>query len=266
MQDPKYHHTLEDKLPQQVIQVANTLRENKLIVVGGMAVQAYTQDQTTHRPTDDIDLLPQYPMSVEEFREIAPSFLDAAQKEGISATRKKGHRSYEIEYTEKGTNRPFFAHISFFSPNYWARHGQWKQREIENAQTITHPTAGDISVFRIEDVLANKLRRLRNLRRNDELTQEQGLLVEALTNADIEQVAKQDTRNMLPQIIDYRWNIIQSLAGTRYADNNTIGQYKGQKDLYDIGVLAQEIMQGKQHFEEPYYKESIQSIVKYDAT
>ncbi len=256
----KLQYKITDDLVQHALQVSQNIPGRPMIIVGGMAVQLYNSDLSLNRPTDDIDILPQQKLSTKEFREeVAPYFTQHADELGMAVDDIKGHRSYELAYSGEG-ERPFFVHLSYFSENYWKRHESWKQREIDNSSVRDFGDRGKAIVFRPEDILANKLRRLRNLYSKGHITGKNLDVFHALRHGDVEGLAAIDLESRLEDVQDRRWDIIQSLAGQKYADNEQVEPYKVLKDTYDIGLLGRCLVRGEYDFSPEYYGVATQNL------
>lgn len=161
-------YTLKDKIVQdslvKISQLNSVSQDALYIVVGGIAIQSYAQYPELYRPTNDIDILVTKNIVPSDFKTgVGKEISDYLTNQGYQNKQKKIHYGYEIIASEK--NSELFIHLSKFSDVYLDRNRNWKYREFSNAKEISPAELGGcpLLVHRIEDIIANKSKRLRSL-------------------------------------------------------------------------------------------------------
>lgn len=260
--------TLKDRLVKESLKSISELDNEDLniIIVGGVACQLYSVSPDFLRPTSDLDSLPSYQISSKEFREsVGKDISSHLAKLGYPITLGKKRFSYELGTKED--NEPFFIHIARFSDSYFKRHKEWKQREIDNAKVIYVPEieGRPLLIHRIEDVLANKARRLRMLEREGYITDENLEEWQKFQDEDINKLGSVDLNKKLEYIKQIRGSLV-NITKKNFTTNQSqsrINSYKVLKDLYDITLLSRTILEGEELIDIAYLRESLAALPAY---
>lgn len=249
-------YTLNNVIPTETLSSLEELykRNNNhdCIVVGGFAVQMYSPYRSLLRGTNDLDIILPKIISNEEFKNgIGSSLKEILEEKGFNARLRKGHRAYEVDLEEAEGN--FCIHLSRFSPSYWKRSKDWKQREAKNA---IRKTIKDIDtsllVHRLEDVLANKARRLRKLDSEGYITGKNRNYWSNLQNYEFNKLAENDLEGKLNHI-ELLKNQIPTVVNRKNKEAyDTLKDYKVEKDIYDVSLLSRAIVEGYETIEKEY--------------
>ena len=257
--------TLRDRLVQQSLRKISDLYSEKpdlfLVTVGGLAVQSYTTNPELYRPTNDANLMTLRRIPKSEFREvIVKEISDYLKTEGYESKLGKTRYGYEIRVDDEG--QEFYIHLSKFSDAYLQRNAHWKFREFDNAKKVYITELGvyPLWVHRIEDVLANKARRLGKLNKN-------GFVVESdleewnrFLDEDFEGLGNVDLAQKLRTAEQVRGTLI-GIGPENFSQNtDTLNKYKVTKDLYDLAILSKTILDGKEPLDIPYLRNALATI------
>ncbi len=233
----------------------------KPVLVGGIAVQIYSVSPKFYRPTNDIDVLTFRRIPVSEFkREVAHViglYLNAFHYDTASGKTRYG---YEVSTNDNG--ELFFIHLSNFTDAYRQRHGEWKKREIDNAKLIEIPGIKNycFRVHRIEDILANKARRIGKLEREGYMTPEQEEEILRFRAGDFEKLGSVNLAERLDRVVDKRAGLLH-IGKDNFNENvGLLNRYKITKDLYDVALLSRTIIEGKEPLDLPYLKIAMSAI------
>jgi len=254
--------TLKDKLVQQSLKKISTLNNKKhdlmFVTVGGMSVQAYATSSDFYRPTNDIDLMLSKNISTSEFREdIGKEISDSLGVDGYSTLLGKTRYGYEIRTRDE--NQDFFIHLGKFSAAYMERNGQWKQREFKNAKEIYLPELNGhpLIVHRIEDIFANKARRLRRLKSCGYVVGSDLQEWDRFTEEDFEGLGNIDLVAKLSRTNQIREKLID-IGPENFSQNiDALSAYKVTKDLYDLSVLSRTVIDGKESLDNLYLRKAM---------
>ncbi len=282
-------YTLLDDLPRRILTSFPKCNERLtelnpdlntdlfLVVVGGFAVQLHLHDKELLRPTNDIDVSPStvpfHKLSKTDFKEGIFNVLSKDNPQYLMSHNETS-KGYEVKVDPSGgsgqvnvieSGKPlFFIHINQFSKRYREKHSEWKAREIENSQEIDLTKFNlpnlKIRTFRIEDIIANKMRRLGYFERNGILTPDERSRFNALSEGNWKQVYSIDFLNELNRIssLSQLADLDSSHFGNEKSD--CLDHFKVRKDLYDIAVLLYEVSEGKLEFDEKYFKHAIEGL------
>ena len=235
-----------------------------LVQVGGLAVQAYSDPQF-YRPTNDLDLMCSVTLSPSEFREgIGKDIGDSLERKGYETEKRKARYGYEIRSSEEGSS--FYVHVSKFSPAYLERHGHWKSREFEQAKLRPMPEIGGtpVLVHRIEDIMANKARRLGNLTSKGYVFGPNLEEWESFLEGDLEKLGAQNLQARLKGVLESRDRLLY-VGPENFQENITmVGQHKVLKDLYDLAILSRAISEGEE-FDREYLTNALSTIPSIDS-
>lgn len=235
---------------------------NKFIIVGGFGVQIYSKKNNKNiplRPSSDIDILPSPLLTKVKFKEkIVPTFQKYLNEidNGL-----KTRNSYQIK-TGEGVD-DFFIHITRFSSEYINRHWSWKKREIDNSQKVNIEDVGEINVFRLEDILANKIRRLGRLYTTNNVKNEKDReYIKNIIKTDFDSFIEDyaiDISNQFNQTLEKRTMLLQKINQKNFIDNiEEITDFKILKDIFDCySLLANYKNTG---FDKSYFKSAISNI------
>ena len=257
--------TLKDRLVQESLKTLSDLNSHivdlDIVIVGGIACQAYSISPDFYRPTNDIDSLTSRQVSPKEFREdLGKNISDYLIKAGYITSLGKTRYGYEIRSQEDGED--FFIHISKFSNAYLKRHKEWKQREIENAKKITIPEVKNypVLVHRIEDILANKARRIGRLKQQGYVSDEKLEEWQRFLEEDFEGLGSVDLIKKLERVEQTRNNLLDINQENFSKNIHKLNMYKTQKDLYDIALLSRTIIEGKETLNIQYLRNALTTV------
>ena len=257
--------TLTDKLVQESIKILSKINRNdkslNLIIVGGMACQAYLKKPSLYRPINDIDTMTPIKISYSEFEDkLGKKIAEDLYKLGYASTFSKTIYGYEVKSNEEEDE--FFIHISKFSNAYLERHSKWKQREVENAKEIEimEIKGYPILIHRIEDVLVNKTRRIGRLKIKGYVQDEQLEEFEKFLEEDFESVGSANLTKKLEDVKQIRASLIYITKENFTNNTDKINSYKVKKDLYDIASLSRTIIEGKEPFDINYFRNALSTI------
>lgn len=253
--------TLKDRLVQESLKAVSNLnreqRDFSLVQVGGFAVQLYCPDSTLYRPTNDVDLMCSSSFTFKEFKEkIGTNIKDFLEKKGYVINFGKNRYGYEIGSSEDSNY--FLIHVTKFAQAYLERHSKWKKREFKNARERKIREIGDnpVLVHRIEDVMANKARRIRKLKTRGHVFGGDLTDWESFLNLEFEKLGNRNLHSTLQKLLGFREELI-AIKRENFSDNLTkIEEYKVKKDLYDLSVLSKAILEGEE-FDKEYFKNAL---------
>jgi len=257
--------TLRDKLVQKSLRKISDLHNEKpdllLVTVGGLAVQSYTTNPELYRPTNDADLMTSRIISSQEFREsIGKEISDYLLNVGYESTLGKTRDGYEVKVDDK--DQDFFIHLSKFSKAYLQRNNHWKHREFNNAKEVYVAELGGypILVHRIEDILANKARRLGKLNRSGFVVESNLEEWERFLDEDFGGLGNVDLAQKLRTAEKVRSKLI-GIGPENFSQNtDTLNKYKVIKDLYDLAILSRTILEGKEPLDIFYLRNALSTI------
>ncbi len=253
--------SLEDRVVQSSIKTLTEINERnperKLVIVGGIACQLYCTDPKLYRPTNDVDILFMHQMSAAEFKDtLGKDIACRMAAQGYPSILSKGRGSHEVATKEDG--KTFYIHVARFSKPYLGKHKDWKSREIDNAKTMTKEGLPyNILVHRIEDIMANKSRRLRRFEKDGHIRGRCKEEWETFQDENFDLLANQDLQYKLQHIIKES-ETFENMTVDEFAKNYPdVCFYKVHKDLYDIALLCRTVLEGKQDFDIKYLRDAI---------
>lgn len=262
--------TLEDKITQESLKAISRhsdFESLKTAVVGGFLVQLYSEKIRLFRPTDDIDIMPTGILKGQFFSDNIYSPISEEFKE-YETKKERNSKGFGIVLHENSV--PFFIHYTKFTKNFLERNREWKEREFNNLVIIEPQMIGGypLIVQRIEDVLANKGRRINYIRKKYSLTPRQRDRWDAFVEGQIEYLGDLDLINELERVKRKR-KILRDYFDIHNPQNpkEAIYQYKAMKDFYDIALLSRVILEGHP-FDLNYFRESLSytSIYSHEKT
>lgn len=263
--------TLKDRLVQQSLKKISILnakrRDLMFVVVGGMSVQAYATSSNFYRSTNDIDLMLSRNISTSEFREdIGKEISDSLDADGYRTLLGKTRYGYEVRINNG--NQDFFIHLGKFSAAYMERNNQWKQREFKNAKEVYLPELDryPLVVHRIEDVFANKARRLRKLKSYGYVVGPDLQEWDRFTEEDFESLGNINLMAKLNHVMQMREKLID-IGPENFSQNiDALNTYKVAKDLYDISVLSRAVIDGTESLDNLYLRNAIPTITNFSVS
>ena len=232
-----------------------------LVTVGGLAVQSYTTNPDLYRPTNDADLMASRRILPSEFREeIGKEISDYLMSVGYGSTLGKTRYGYEVRVDDH--DQVFFIHLSKFSDAYLQRNNHWKQREFKNAKEVyvSELDGYPIMVHRIEDIFANKARRLGKLKNRGFVIASDLEEWNRFLEEDFEGLGNVDLVRKLRAAEQVRGRLV-GISQDNFSQNQDIlNRYKVTKDLYDLAILSRTIIDGKEPLDILYLKNALSAI------
>ena len=258
--------TLRDKVVQESLRKISELNNEELhlllVTVGGLAVQIYTINPELYRPTNDVDIMTSRRIPTYEFKEvIGKEISDYMKSTGYESKLGKTRYGYEIIMNDKG--QEFYVHLSKFSKAYLRRNAHWKFREFDNAKEVYVKELGGypILVHRIEDILANKARRISKLKEEGFVMGQNLEEWYMFLEKDFERLGEMDLAQKLQNVERTRDTLTKIINRENFSQNkDTLNKYKVMKDLYDLAVLSRTIIEGKEPLEIPYLEQALSTI------
>lgn len=258
------YFTLENKIVKDSLEaILNSKKNEKLVIVGGMAVQFYCNDPRLRRPTSDVDILLKPNMSFEEFiNGFGKKIQEYIIRKKYQCQLKRARSANEVKIMDGQHNKAkqlFFIHFTRYSDEFLQKYDSISERELTHANELTIPDL-DLRVYvkRIEDIIPHKLNRLKKY---IELLEDplKKTLVYSAEESDWDALAK--FKGNL-----YKWNeeitLLQSKLEKEPQDRLTQACYIVNKDLYDIIILSIRIVLDKENFNFEYYISAKEEIKK----
>ncbi|HLC61593.1 MAG TPA: hypothetical protein VJI52_01090 [Candidatus Nanoarchaeia archaeon] len=241
--------TLSDKLVQTSLEslarINSKTTDLKLVLVGGMACQAHSANPELYRPTNDLDVLPSRGLSYPEFRDdVGQKIVEVLDGRGYPSSLGRTRLGYEVASNDGAD--VFYTHLGKLTASYLARHAHWKQREIDNAQELEIQGVKErpVLVHRIEDVLANKTRRIGKLQQMGYLSNQQQAEFEKFLDEDFESLGSIELVARLDFLKLVRESLLDITPENFSANFDRLNHYKVLKDLYDVCLLSRVIIEG----------------------
>ncbi|MEK6839314.1 MAG: hypothetical protein AABX72_00055 [Nanoarchaeota archaeon] len=235
--------------------------EERPVVVGGMAIQLYAFNQRPLlRPTSDVDILDVKNRAYEIFSQgIGVEAARYFKKSGYQVQPKRARDENELKIM-KGQNAHaeelFFAHFTRYTPEMLELTGHVSIREAKNAREMSLPynSSKTVKVKLIEDMIPYKIRRVR---RSLEALTKSGEAEEPLHQALLQSADNAEWESLiginLPQWCE---NLTLMQADLQKEVNGSVTKktkYKLNKDLYDLCLLSEVILNNPSLFNRAYY-------------
>lgn len=259
-------YTLNDEIvTQALLSVLDSSRPIP-VLVGGMAVQAYMPKSyhKLRRATNDVDLLPEGENTKGKLKkELERTLGKSLSNKKFNPKFKKNRGGVEVEIGN--SKHPFYIHYATFTSPFWEQNRDWKQREIRESRYIESETGDQIlrlRVFRPEDIIANKTRRLNNLYSEGNLRAEPKERYHALFARDFARLHERVDLDVARDLVDgTRGVILETTKRNRgMFTSEIIGlikEFKAQKDLFDCGILSRLATEGIIDFDMAYFSEAM---------
>ena len=245
--------------------------QNYPVVVGGIAVQLYSEDSPELlRETTDWDLI--YPLRFDLFSDFEKKVIRSLRPDltriGYQTQGQRAGKNWAVKVM-KGQGRKaqevFFVNFDYPIPRLEEKEAKIIEREIKNS-VLFEVDGEQIFVKSLEDLIPRKIRRIDDRLGSLEPEQE-GFLRSLLIEAEREnwrELAKVPLLEWGSIIQTYQERLRQ--ASERGEDlRSKPSAYIASKDLYDICLLSRAIESGKHPFNRTYYssvKKEIEDLLK----
>ncbi|MBI1934984.1 hypothetical protein HYS31_00950 [Candidatus Woesearchaeota archaeon] len=231
------------------------------VVIGGTAAQLYTAPHYPEllRPTHDIDLITVPKLTADSFREGLGKYLNEnLGKYNPKINILRHVMEVKLEDNEKS---PFFIHTYKWTNNGWIRYGSSIERQVANANLVPFPTSSkSIYISRPEDIIAGKISRITQVKDKTGFSEDYQVKYEKAKARKLELLGdlKPEEFNVWLAALNLQKQQLPAYYD-RGADEFTkaLDNFRANKDIFDISLLAKLILNKKIDFDDRYLNEVI---------
>jgi hypothetical protein len=251
-------YTLNDKMIQNGLSAVSKNYRDGTFLAGGIALQmhAFNYYSELLRPTNDADFT------------VMPSFKGstfgeyyAKLEEYLEYEHEKGRDREGFFVQLKKNERPFILHFQKPTEKHWEKIKKIREMEYETSDKIYIPNTEDaLHVLRAEGIFSTKLRRVGYLNENGLLSDDLTPLYKLAKYRKLEKLAEQEFPSWLKTLENKRNSLSGYFeAGVQHGTNARL-VYNGEKDLYDLSLLAKMVVKKKIEFDEKHYEQTLVTV------
>jgi len=213
--------------------------ENRIMVVGGVATQLTSFDQSFLRPTTDIDFIVDKATSKTDRKKWAQYVGQKVEQEGHSV--KYGLSRYGARVSFVDLERNLLIHLDCFGRSYFKKHQKKIEGEYERAET--HEVLGTkVRCQSPMDIIINKLRRIKILKKFGDigLNSYEKYFFSLVKDAQFDDIDTDRLFDMLEDNTRKGNQTLEDISRDGFESvKRKINQYKVNKDIYDISLVIE---------------------------
>ena len=264
----KVYFKINDKIVVDCLDSLSSVRGEKLVIVGGLAIQLHGREWSKYfRKTPDVDLLMVQNCDFDSFlREIYPDVSDNLKREGYKTQPKRGRGNNAVKVMKNPNHEDsetFLMHWTKFSQNIYPVFFDYISRQIYRSEEMPSPSGREkIRVAALEEIVPLKVQRIMRFGSDRES------LVGPIYSSLVENAKKGNWGALAGIPLGDLGKGVERLQN-QLGDNSPYTEerfrtYKLSKDLYDLCFVSRIISDSVSPFDSDRYGENIHRILERD--